>query len=459
MHPDIFSTTSRIVFIPVRHHSPACARMIRDIAVRLRPAAVLIEGPADFNAHIDELYLPHTLPIAIYSYVRLANDIRRGAFYPFCSHSPEWVALQTARELGVAARFIDLPWAELVGKDTPAHRYADGELRESPYIPTLCDKLGVEDFDSLWDTLIEIDARCSAEQILERVHHFCYHIRAGSSRIAEEDLRREAFMAEQIRRAQDEFNGPLLVVTGGFHSYALFARLNDLPAPENQDVKGADSSQFSVLGSDTEPSSDTGIALTPYADARLDNLTGYDAGMPSPGFYRRIWNDRVAGRNETYRQLLAAAVTDLRNRGQIASTADLIAVETSARALAALRGHSEVWRRDLIDAITGALIKEAIESDTRHPFLDALLTVFRGNDRGVLADGVSLPPLVYDIRNQLQIHDLEPKTRPGHVRFDLALLVDLARSRVLHRLKALDIRSFNRRGGADLIGRADVTTI
>src|SRR5262245_60554144 len=100
MPPSILATTGRIVFVPVRHHSPACARAVRAIALELRPAMVLIEGPADFNERLDELYLPHTLPVAIYSYVRMGDDTRRGAFYPFCEHSPEWEALQIARELG-----------------------------------------------------------------------------------------------------------------------------------------------------------------------------------------------------------------------------------------------------------------------------------------------------------------------------------------------------------------------
>ncbi len=362
--------------------------------------------------------------------MRLGDDARRGAFYPFCEHSPEWQALLAAREIGAATRFIDLPWAALAASRTVSHRYADRELRESPYIPTLCRKLGVEDFDSLWDRLVEVDPALTPAQVLGRVHHFCYHVRASSDHISEEDLRREEFMAEQIRRAQDEFAGPILVVTGGFHNYALYARLmtdDGRPTTDDRIRNGGkaeaaegqrqqttdhrppttdDDVQRSVV-SDERLVVDEGIALTPFADARLDSLTGYEAGMPSPGFYHRIWQDRALGRGASYRGLLASAVLALRGRGQIASTADLIAVETSAQALAALRGHAEVWRQDLIDAITGALIKEAIEPDTRHPFLDALLGVFRGDKRGVLADGVLLPPLVRDIREQLRAHDLE----------------------------------------------------
>ena len=71
---------ARVVFFPVRHHSPTAARLVRDLARRLRPGAVLIEGPSDFNNRLDELLLPHRPPLAIYSFVRLPGGQRRGAY-------------------------------------------------------------------------------------------------------------------------------------------------------------------------------------------------------------------------------------------------------------------------------------------------------------------------------------------------------------------------------------------
>lgn len=458
MDPGIVATTGRLVFMPVRHHSPACARAVQAIAQELRPAMVLIEGPADFNERLDELYLPHRLPIAIYSYVRMGDNTRRGAFYPFCEHSPEWEALLVARELGAGVRFIDLPWMELASARTVSHRYADRELRESPYIPRLCEKLGVEDFDSLWDRLIEVDPALTPAQLVERVHHFCFHVRANSSHISEEDLRREAFMARQIRSALESCDGPVLVVTGGFHSYALYAALHGFPSIEPATALHGTQETEHAPG-EPQPVIEHGIALTPFADLRLDSLSGYEAGMPSPGFYHQVWADRAAGKPNSYRTLLAQAVERLRERGQIASTADLIAVESVACSLAALRGQAQVWRRDLIDAIISALIKEAIEPGTQHPFLDAIFAVFRGDKRGKLADGVLLPPLVYDIQEQLKTHELEPQPVARSVRLDLALAADLERSRVLHRLRILGIHGFVRRDGTDFVGRSDLTTV
>src|SRR5579862_8924079 len=145
MDPGILDTRARVVFFPVRHHSPACARMVRRLALDVRPSVILIEGPSDFNDRRNELTLPHHLPIAIYSYVRRADGARRGAYYPFCVYSPEWQAIRVAVEQGIPWRFIDLPWAEIAAEggedespEAGSQRYADGELRRSDYVAALC---------------------------------------------------------------------------------------------------------------------------------------------------------------------------------------------------------------------------------------------------------------------------------------------------------------------------------
>ena len=186
---------ARVVFFPVRHHSPLCARMVVELAERLRPEAILIEGPSDYNDRIDELFLGHHLPIAIYSYVRLADGSRRGAYYPFCVFSPEWQALQAGRNLGAAIRFIDLPWAEVADDDALSHRYADAEMRGGEYISTLCRRLGVEDFDALWDEMFEVEPEHLVHHLvgsalkdtpddLKKLRHYFNHVvkgRAGAA--------------------------------------------------------------------------------------------------------------------------------------------------------------------------------------------------------------------------------------------------------------------------------------
>ncbi|MEP0873940.1 DUF5682 family protein [Trichocoleus desertorum AS-A10] len=481
----ICQTKAPIVFFPVRHHSPACGRLVRQLAFEIRPSVILIEGPSDFNDRLPELTLPHQLPIAIYSYVRLPDGKRRGAFYPFCIYSPEWQALQVAQELGIPAQFIDLPWAEVATENAPIHRYADAELRQSDYVTTLCQKIGVENFDTLWDTLFEIDPELTLTQYLERCHQFCFHIRSTETHISKADLRREAFMVEAIQQARRQYFGKILVVTGGFHSYPLYEQLHPECAESFSLTPEVDASIQNLELETQNSTSDRGIALTPYSYQRLDNLTGYESGMPNPGFYHAVWQNRFIGNQTIYRSLLAQVARELRQREQTVSCADLIAVETMARGLATLRGHAEVWRQDLVDGIVGALVKEEIEGGLTHPFLQAVYHIFRGQDRGRLTTGTTLPPLVQDIQQQLHNQDLEPTTQQRIVELDLIRPVEetettlgnqpiatqkqatalstlppsLQKSQLLHRLRILSISGFRHMDGSDLIGRKDLVRI
>jgi hypothetical protein len=202
-----------------------------------------------------------------------------------------------------------------------------------------------------------------------------------------------------------------------------------------------------------------GIALTPYSFERLDSLTGYEAGMPNPGFYQQVWEDRRAGRDDTHHTILARVAERLRERKQQVSAADLIAAETTARGLAAVRGHGEVWRTDLVDGITGALVKEELTRRGRHPLLDAVHEVMRGGERGRLAAGTVLPPLAIDIRQQLEGHDLQGHERPRDVDLDLDAQEQRQRSRVLHRLRLLSIAGYERTDGTDLAARTDLARV
>jgi hypothetical protein len=445
-------TTAEVVYFPVRHHSPAGAALVGDLIGQLRLSAVLVEGPSDFNDRIDELLLDHELPIAIYSYFR-GEGTHSGAYYPFCEYSPEWSALQGARRAGIPARFIDLPWVEIAPYSRSTHRYADAELKRGHYVRRLCDRMRVEDFDDLWDAMVESRESLSLDDYLRRAHSLCLHIRAWDEATRPEDRRREAFMAERIRAVQREAAGPVLVVTGGFHSGALAARLEGFRCPgvDDDDPEGEEA--------DAPPIDERGIALTTYSYERLDSLTGYNAGMPNPGFYEHAWRQRRAGGGFSHQPLLIDLVRELRKRKQTLSTADLIAVETSARALASLRGRGHVWRRDLIDAVTSALIKDELEYGCRSAFVDAVHAVLRGDRRGRLAEGTHMPPLVEDIRRQLAASQLEVARGGQTVELDLLRPEDPPKSRILHRLKILGIAGIERTGGTNFLERDDLTRL
>ncbi len=438
-------SSQRVIYIPVRHHSPVCSAMVQRLLEMLKPAAILIEGPSDYNEYLEEMTLEHELPIAIYSYFHTADNKGSGAFYPFCSYSPEWVAMQTAKGLSCPVEFIDLPWIETADLDRTTHRYADAELRKGRHVDRLCEKLQVENFDELWDRLVESDQHLEPQEYLRRVHALCLHIRFGDGEVSLADSKREAFMRSRIDAALGQFDGTIVVITGGFHSFGL-AFFDDASAKPDPVLTTTDPTQVK----------DRGIALTSYSYERLDSLTGYNAGMPSPGFYEWAWQSRSKKESFNHHALLVELVAQLRKRKVTLSTADLIAIETSARGLAAIRGREHVWRTDLVDAVTSALVKDEMQYDCRSPFLDAVHAVLRGTRIGKLAAGTRVPPLVVDIRTEMENLSLEMPRAAAQLRVELHGPSGIVKSRVLHRLRLLSIVGVKLVGGTDFVDRNDL---
>ena len=94
----------------IRHHGPGSARSVLAELDRLRPAAVLIEGPADADPLLALAADPGMVPpVALLAYAPDAP--RMSAFWPFAVFSPEWQALAWAAAHEVPARFCDLPAA------------------------------------------------------------------------------------------------------------------------------------------------------------------------------------------------------------------------------------------------------------------------------------------------------------------------------------------------------------
>lgn len=500
MKTEILNLDARVVFFPVRHHSPTAALLIEQLIRTMQPEAVLIEGPADFNPQINELFLEHKLPVAIYTYFRNAQ-MQRSAFYPFCAYSPEWVAAQTAHRQRAHVEFIDLPWREMATKDARQHRYADGELRENKFLPLVCKRLGLESFDELWDELIEAQPSVDLHEYMVRCHNLCYQMRHSQQFVEDDDIMRERYMGDRLVDCAKRIKGRILVVTGGFHCHALFERLHGTLAPEEDMTRAerhaanraagvtnvdADGDDVDTDGDDVDADSDDvdadsddvdaddvdaggvpagkaggsgewGIALTPYSYRRLDGLTGYNAGMPSPGFYHQVFTDRQTGNQaETYRTMLFEAVKTLRGKKQQISSADLIAVETSAQALARLRGHTNVWRSDLIDGIMSALVKDEIASGLEHPMLTAIHDALCGNRVGRLAEGTALPPLVHNVLSLLDAYKLTSEQhrwmRVQEFELDLTDPEQLTKSQIFHRLQWLGINGFRLGSIGELTG-------
>ncbi|WP_406090047.1 DUF5682 family protein [Streptomyces sp. NBC_01013] len=442
------------VFLGVRHHSPACARLVERTIEELRPAHVLVEGPVDMNGRLDELLLGHALPVAVFSHYR---DARRAAtsWTPLCDYSPEWVALRAGRAAGAQVRFIDLPaWHPAFAERT--NRYADAELRYAEATERLCRHFAVDSCDALWDRLFEVEPD---EGIAERLDAYFALVR-GDAQADAGDRARETYMAAWVRAAVDAAGArPVLVVTGGFHQPALrvLAAAGGDDADSADDLGGGarDAGGWPVVPA-TPPGADAGSFLVPYSFRRLDAFSGYESGMPSPGYYQQVWE---LGPQAGADALLRAVVERLRARKFPVSTADLVAARALAQGLTMLRGHPGTARIDVLDGLAGALIKDDLDGPLpwtvrgplragTHPAVVEMLAACGGERTGRLHPRTPAPPLVHDVAEQLARLGLDGG--PGaHLRLDLTAPVDLERSQVLHRLRVLGVPGRARTAGPE----------
>ncbi|NUS15189.1 MAG: hypothetical protein HOY69_27960, partial [Streptomyces sp.] len=425
-----------VVFLGVRHHSPACGRLVADAVATLRPAYVLVEGPADMNGRLAELLLGHRLPIAVFSHYR--DDARAvTSWTPLCDYSPEWIALRDGHAAGAQVRFIDLPaWHPAFTERAagPANRYADAEARYAEATRRLCEHFAVDSADALWDGLFEAGA---PGDLAARLDAYFALVR-GDAEADPGDRAREEYMASWVRAARARAGGrPVLVVTGGFHQPSLRA----LAAPGEGPCdwpEVPDPPQGALAGS----------FLVPYSFRKLDAFSGYQSGMPSPGYYQLLWE---RGPQEAAQGLLRAVAGRLRSRRIPVSTADLVAARAMTRGLALMRGHPHETRVDVLDGLAAALISDDLERPLpwtargalgagTHPVVVEMVAACCGDAEGRLHPDTPLPPLVHDVTERLA--SLIPAGRP--LKLDLTDAADLSRSRLLHRLRVLGIPGFAR---------------
>ncbi|MGQ0798548.1 MAG: DUF5682 family protein [Pseudomarimonas sp.] len=377
--------------IGVRHHSPACARLVEARLRAWRPQHVLIEGPSDFNERMGELQsAEHLAPIAIFSYYAEAGHTRH-CFAPFSDYAPEWIALQTARDIGAQVRFIDLPyWHE--GSRGRAALVADAvaDRRQRRRERALAERLGLDDGDALWDHLFE--QSLPQPELAQRLAGYFDELRRDEPGDAS-DCAREAYMARWIARTLGS-GERVLVVCGGWHRAALLQRVND-------NVNGDDALELAV----PDTIERHGSFLVPYSDRRLEALGGYGAGVQSPAWYRWLYRD---GADAAAEQAMRAIVERLRERKQVISTASLIAATTRTQLLARLRGHAQPMRIDVLDGVLDAICSDALSapppwqaretlSMRDDPMLRETLLALTGDTVGRLAPGTPLPPLVFDV--------------------------------------------------------------
>ncbi|MGC4062763.1 MAG: DUF5682 family protein [Herbaspirillum sp.] len=460
--------TPELIVFPVRHHSPASALQLQALLAKVRPMAILVEGPTGFTPMIPLLvHAEARMPLAVYTYaVRKADgeepERRRAAYYPFCDYSPELVALRAAAEMGIPARFIDLDYAlqsqlDAASENDEAHSLQDERhFRRSQALSVLANKLGCRDHEEMWEHLFEIPASTrDLSEHLADMAVYCTLARDDCSEAelnADGTLQREAEMAwhiQQALRERQEGHGPVLAVVGGFHAVVL-------PGLLKRAVQRPEIARTSI--------SDECSALIRYSFDRLDRLNGYAAGMTSPAWHQRLWelsqkNAKAALpvgpklRQELALSFLFDIGTELRERYSLTLPMPALAAAFEhALRLAHLRQRPAPVREDVLDAVTSCFVKGEVDADGALVLAVARRTL-SGQAMGKVPPGGSTPPLVRDFeyrarRQRLKIDDAQPRR----------IVLDIYRraehrltSRLLHGLAFLGVPLAVRTAGPDFV--------
>lgn len=422
----------------IRHHGPGSARSLALALARFRPDAILIEGPSDADPLVGYVAAEGmSPPVALLAYQ--PDSPAKAAFWPFATFSPEWVALRYAAENGVTAGFCDLPASIcLAVEDEPGDR--------TDPLGILASAAGYDDAERWWDAIVESasDAdifpavneamaalREHAEDLPEVPEEADSVVPAEGSVATEEEpfsaataritvdahtLRREAHMRQIMRKALKDGVKRLAVVCGAWHAPALEGKLGPAAADARL-LKGL-------------PKAKATLTWVPWTHSRLASSSGYGAGITSPGWYHHLFTET----DQPIARWLTKVAGTLRAHDLPVSSAHIIESIRLAETLATLRERPLAGLSEVTEA-TRSVLCDGDETLLR--LVSTELVV--GEALGTVPEGTPTVPLEADLRAQIRTLRLKQQALERTIDLDLRTDGGLARSRLLHRLRLLDI--------------------
>ena len=437
----------------IRHHGPGSARSVLRALEALQPDCILVEGPPD----ADDL-LPLMLQSAMQPPVALLiydpANTRHAAYYPFAEFSPEWQALRFGLDRSIPTRFMDLPQSnafalrpdpESIIETLPVEEIGvssetlpeantgassevqpEGETGNVNFIDpirldplrALAEAAGYNDSERWWEHMVEqrIDSSDLFSAILEAMTALREHTPLLDPFRERYEALREAHMRKTIREAEKSGYQRIAVICGAWHTPAL-ATLPPAKA-DNALLKGLAKVK-------------TKATWVPWTYGRLARLSGYGAGIESPGWYAHLWRTPAARIAIGWMTHVARLLRDERLD---ASTAQVIDAVRLSETLAALRGRPVPGLAEMNEA-TQAVICFGRPEPMR--IIEQKLIV--GETMGTVPDETPTVPLQQDLQalqSRLRLK-VEPVERT--VELDLRKPNDLERSHLLHRLLLLNI--------------------
>jgi hypothetical protein len=405
----------------IRHHGPGSALAVRRALGADPPDIVLIEGPREADA-IATLAADAdmTPPVTMLGYAIGHPD--NAVFHPYASFSPEWVALRWAAEAEIPVRFIDLALANTLAhwpaESQPA--LADTDQRPRDPLGELAAAAGYDDPERWWEDVVE---HREGSSVFSAVGDAMSVLRAAYEPdfVPSDPMerRREAQMRSGIRAAVSDGFVRIAVICGAWHVPALGTAMHPKQAR-------ADAALLRGM-----PKTKVAITWVPWTHRRLASATGYGAGVTSPGWYHHLFTHPG---DETVPRWFTAAARVLRAADYGASAADVVEATRLATSLAALRGRPLAGLVEVNDAARAVL---GDGTDTPMRLLSNELII--GTLIGQVPARTPMVPLARNLAVEQKHLRLKPEATPKALELDLRKPLDLARSRLLHRLTVLHV--------------------
>ncbi|MBE2196116.1 MAG: hypothetical protein IAE83_18220 [Anaerolinea sp.] len=434
---------SGIHVLGVRHHGPGSARSVLEALERLHPDLILVEGPPEGNGALPIASAPTIQPpVALLVYAPEHMD--RAGYFPFAEFSPEWNALQFGLKRGIVVRFMDMPIGHRIALDliekqsqpptpptlgaTPSEASVEGhgmdedsqsdapEIHQDP-LYWLARAAGFSDGERWWDYMVEQRRRSDqGGDIFKAILHAMTALRRTATQQPDRyGLIREAFMRRSIRAAQMEGFKRIAVVCGAWHAPAL--------SPKGS-VR-ADMALTSNL-----PRVETQAVWVPWTHGRLSRLTGYSAGIVSPGWYHHLWTTK----EDVATGWITQVARLLREQDLDASPAQIIDAVRLSEALAALRDRPLPGLPELNEAILATLCFGNPE-----PLRMIYRKLMIGERMGRIPNHAPTVPLQRDLERTQTVLEMPAEPTRKDMTLDLREERDLNRSILLHRLRLIEI--------------------
>lgn len=423
-----------ITILGIRHHGVGSAKNVLERLVEIQPDMLLVEGAPELDG------ITHWIgnkqlkpPVAVLGYQ--IDNPQQATFYPFAEFSPEYQAIQYANAKQIPVRMIDLPLA--ISFQMEADKKQQEAIQESPseeitqaeittykdpisYFSTLA---GYDNSELWWEHEFEQKfIKNSAKEHFEAVLMMMTELRNANikSSLDQENIAREAYMRELIRKAQNDLYTNIVVICGAWHAPAL----QDVETTAKQDNK--------ILKGLPKTKNKVATTWIPWTNDRLSVFSGYGAGITSPGWYEHIWKH---GNHDDGTRWLTKVARLFRQKKMDISTAHIIEAFRLAESLASIRGLSRVGLYELNEATQSVMcmgdgiLLELVKKE-----------LIVANHIGKVPDELPKLPLQNDFETLAQKYRLSITAEGKEYELDLRKELDLNRSKLIYRIEILSIQ-------------------